>query len=123
MVIVPKNGGKWRVCIDFTNLNEACPKDSFPLPHIDQIVDATLRHKILSFMDAFLGYNQIPMYPLDSKNTVFMTPFGTFYYNVMPFGLKNTRATYQRLVTKIFYPMLGKMTEVYIDDILVKSKK
>ena len=120
---MPKNGGKWRVCIDFTNLNEACPKDSFPLPHIDQIVDATLRHKILSFMDAFLGYNQIPMYPLDSKNTVFMTPFGTFYYNVMPFGLKNTRATYQRLVTKIFYPMLGKIVKVYIYEILVKNGK
>ena len=74
-------------------------------------------------MDAFLGYNQIPMYPSDSEKTTFITLFGTFYYNVMPFGLKNAGATYQWLMKKIFYPMLGKTIEVYIDDILVKSKK
>ena len=94
VVVVLKNEGKWRVCIDFTNLNEACPKDSFPLPCINLIVDATLRHKMLLFMDVFSGYNQIPMYPLNSQKTAFITSFWTFYYNVMPFSLKNAKTTY-----------------------------
>ena len=121
VVVVPKKKGKWRVCIDFTNLKEVCPKDSFPLPHIDQTVDATSRHKMLSFMEVFSGYNQIPIYPPDSEKTTFITPFRTFCYNVMPFDLTNAGASYQRLMTKIFYLMLGKTTKVYIDDILVKS--
>lgn len=112
-----------RVCIDFTDLNEACPKDSFLFPCIDQIVDATLRHQMLSFINVFLSYNQIPMYPSDSEKTTFITLFGTFYYNVMPFGLKNAGATYQQLMKKIFHPMLGKMAKVYLDDILVKKQE
>ena len=123
VVVVPKKGGKWRVCIDYTDLNDAYPKDSFPLPRIDQIVDASSGHGMLSFLDAFSGYHQIPMYPPDAKKTTFITPHGLFYYNVMPFGLKNAGATYQRLVTKMFRPLLGKTMEVYIDDTLVKSKE
>ena len=86
--------------IDFNDMNEACPKDIFPLPHIDQIVDATSGHKMLSFMDAFSYYNQIPMYPPDLKKTTFITLFGTFCYHVVTFGLKNARVTYQRLMKK-----------------------
>ena len=111
------------MCVDYKDLNDACPKDSFPLPHIDQIVDASAGHGKLSFLDAFSGYHQIPMYPLDSKKTSFITCHGLFCYNVMPFGLKNVGATYQRLVTKIFRPLLGKTMEVYIDDMLIKSKE
>ena len=95
VVVGPKKGGKWWVCVDYTDLNNACLKDSFPLPHIDQIVDASSRHDMLSFLDAFSGYHQIPMYPLDSEKTSFITPHGLFCYNIMPFGLKNVRATYQ----------------------------
>ena len=109
--------------MDYTNLNEACPKDSFPLPRIDQIVDTSAGHGMLSFLDAFSGYHQIPMYPPDAEKTTFITPHGLVCYNVMPFGLKNVGATYQRLVTKMFKPLLGKTIEVYIDDMLVKSKK
>ena len=116
VVVVSKKGGKWRVCVDYTDLNDACPKDSFPLPHIDQIVDASAGHGMLSFLDAFLGYHQIPMQPPDAEKTSFITPHGLFCYNVMPFRLKNVRATYQRLVTKMFQPLLGKTMEVYIDD-------
>ena len=74
MVVVPKKGGKWRVCVDYTDLNDVCPKDSFPLPRIDQIVDASTGHGMLSFLDAFLGYHQIPMHPPDAEKTSFITP-------------------------------------------------
>ena len=103
VVVVPKKGGKWRVCVDYVDLNDACTKDSFPLPRIDQIVDASVRHGMLSFLDEFFGYHQIPMYPPDAEKTSFITPLpphGLFCYNVMPLGLKNVGATYQRLVTK-----------------------
>ena len=121
VVIVRKKNSKWRVCINFTDLNEACPKDSFPLPHIDMLVDATAGHELLSFMDAFSGYNQILMHPDDQEKTAFITERGIFCYKVMPFGLKNAGATYQRLVNKMFADYLGDTMEVYIDDMLVKS--
>ena len=123
VVVVPKKGGKWRVCVDYTNLNDACPKDSFPLPRIDQIVDASAGHGMLSFLDAFSGYHQIPMYMSDAEKTAFITPHGILCYNVMSFVFKNVGATYKRLVTKMFRPLLGKTMEVYIDDMLVKSKQ
>ena len=109
--------------MDYTDLNEACPKDNFPLSRINQIVDASAKHEILSFLDAFSGYHQILMHPSDSEKTTFITLHGLYCYNVMPFGLKNVRATYQRLVTKIFRPLLGNTMEAYIDDMLVKSKE
>ena len=123
VVVVPKKGEKWRVCVDYMDLNEACPKDSFPLPRIDHIVHASTGHGMLSFLDAFSGYHQIPMHSLDVEKTTFITPHGLYCYNVMPFRLKNAGATYQRLVTKIFRPLMGKTMEVYIDDMLVKSKE
>ena len=109
--------------MDFTNLNKACPKDSFPLPRIDQLVDSTARHKLLTFMDAFLGYNQIRMAKEDQEKTSFIMSQGLYYYKVMPFGLKNARATYQRLVNKMFSKQIGRNMEVYVDDMLVKSKE
>ncbi|RVW82262.1 Retrovirus-related Pol polyprotein from transposon 17.6 [Vitis vinifera] len=97
-------------------------KDSFPLPRIDQIVDSTSGQGMLSFLDAFSGYHQIPMSPDDEEKTAFITPHDLYCYKVMPFGLKNAGATYQRLMTKIFKPLIGRSVEVYIDDIVVKSK-
>uniref|UniRef100_A0A2N9FLW9 Uncharacterized protein n=1 Tax=Fagus sylvatica TaxID=28930 RepID=A0A2N9FLW9_FAGSY len=120
-VVVKKKNGKWRVCIDFTDLNKACPKDPFPLPKIDQLVDATSGHQRMSFLDAFQGYHQIAMNPVDEEKTAFITPRGIFCYKVMPFGLKNAGATYQRMITKMFSSQLGKTVEVYIDDMVVKS--
>ncbi|KAL5574831.1 hypothetical protein UlMin_016530 [Ulmus minor] len=121
VVLVKKSSGKWRVCTDFTDLNKACPKDSFPLPRIDQLVDATVGHELLSFMDAYSGYNQIRMNPKDEEKTSFITNQGLYCYNVMPFGLKNAGATYQRLVNEMFAKLLGRSMEVYVDDMLVKS--
>jgi hypothetical protein len=95
VVMVKKNTGKWQMCVDFTDLNKACPKDSFPLPRIDQLVDSTAGHKLLTFMDAFSGYNQIVMDESDQEKTSFITSRGLFCYKVMPFGLKNAGATYQ----------------------------
>ena len=122
-VVVPKKGGKWRVCVDYTDLNEACPKDNFLLPRIDQIVDASAGYGMLSFLDAFSRYHQIPMHSPDVEKTAFITSHRLFCYNVMPFVLKNVGATYKRLVTKMFWPLLRKTMEVYIDDMLVKSKE
>ena len=107
VVVVPKNGEKWRVCVDYTNLNDVFPKDSFSLPRIDEIVDSTVRHEILSFIDAFFGYHQIPMFQPDEEKTAFETLHGLYYYKVMPFGFKNVGATYQRLMTKIFKHIIG----------------
>ena len=107
MVMVKKVNGKWRMCVDFTNLNKAYPKDSYPLSHIDQLVDSTVGHKLLSFMDAFSRYNQIRMDKADQEKTSFVTSQGLFCYEVMPFGLKNARATYQRLVNHMFCPQIG----------------
>ena len=123
VVLVKKANGKWRLCIDFTDINKACPKDSFPLPRIDLIVDAIAGHELLSFMDAFSGYNQISMNPNDQEKTSFVTAQGTYCYRVMPFGLKNAGATYQRLVNRMFQKQIGATMEVYIDDMLVKSTK
>nr|XP_016453476.1 PREDICTED: RNA-directed DNA polymerase homolog [Nicotiana tabacum] len=121
--MVKKKNGKWWMCEDFPDLNKACPKDSFPLPHIDQLIDATAVHELLSFLDAYSVYNQILMEEEDHEKTTFITHRGTYCYKVMPFRLKNTGVTYQRLVTKMFKEQLGKMMEVYIDDMLVKSKR
>ena len=121
VVLVKKANGKWRLCIDFTDINRVCPKDSFPLPRIDLIVDATAGHELLSFMDAFSGYNQISMDPNDQEKTSFVIGQGTYCYRVMPFGLKNVGATYQRLVNRMFQKQIGTIMEVYIDDMLVKS--
>ena len=109
--------------MDYTNLNESCLKYSFPLPRIYQIVDPSVEHEMLSYLDAFSGYYQIPMDPPGANKTDFITPHELYYYNMMPFVLKNARATYQRLVTKIFRPLIGKTMEVYIDDMLIQSKE
>ena len=119
--MVKKSNGKWRMCVDFTDLNRTCPKDSYPLPRIDTLVDSTARHKLLSFMDAFLGYNQIKMNKEDQERTSFVISQGLFCYKVMLFGLKNASATYQRLMNKMFAHQIGKNIQVYVDDMLVKS--
>ena len=102
MVMVKKANGKWRMCVDFTNLNKACPKDSYPLPRLGPLVDSTARNQLLSFMDTFSGYNQIKMEEADQEKTSFVTSQVLFCYKVMPFGLKNAGATYQRLMNKMF---------------------
>ncbi|GMH25257.1 hypothetical protein Nepgr_027100 [Nepenthes gracilis] len=106
----------------FYRRQQACLKDSFPLPRIDLLVDSTAGHELLSFMDVYSGYNQIRMSPEDEEYTSFMTDQGTYCYRVMPFGLKNAGATYQRLVNRMFEKQIGRNMEVYVDDMLVKSR-
>ncbi|XP_074359604.1 uncharacterized protein LOC141699604 [Apium graveolens] len=122
-VLVKKPNGKWRTCVDFTDLNKTCPKDSFPLSRIDQLVDAMAGHALLSFMNAYSGYNQVPMYEPDQEHTYFITDRGLYFYIGMLFGLINVGATYQRLVNKMFKRKIRKTIEVYVDDMLVKSKR
>ena len=110
------------MCVDFIDLNKACPKDLFSLPQIDQLVNATVGHPWMSFLDVFRGYHQIPLALDDQEKTAFVTPTGNYHYKVMPFGLKNVGSTYQRMMTRMFKPQLGKNIEVYIDDMVVKSK-
>jgi len=121
VVMVIKSNDSWRMCVDYRNLNSACPKDSYPLPNINRLMDGAADHKILSFLDAYSDYNQISMHPKDKEKTTFMKVDANYYYEVMPFGFKNARATYQRLMDKIFKGLIGRCVEVYMDDIVVKS--
>jgi hypothetical protein len=121
-VAVPKKDNKIMVYVDFRDLNRASPNDDFPLPHIDVLVDNAAKSSIYSFMNGFSGYNQIKMAEADKRKTTFITPWGTYCYKVMPFGLKNAGATYQRAMVALFHDMMHKEIEVYVDDMIAKSK-
>ncbi|KAM1581578.1 hypothetical protein ACFX10_029417 [Malus domestica] len=123
MVVGKKEKGKWRVCVDYTNLNRACRKDCFPIPKIDQTVDATAGYALLSFLDAYYGYNQILMAVEDQEKNAFIIERGLYCYTIMPFGLKNVGSTYQRLVNKMFKNQIGNTMEVYINDMVIKSRE
>ena len=122
IVPVKKKVSQIRICVDFRDLNKACPKDEFPLPNVDILVDAATNHERFSFTNGYSAYNQIFMDPTDAPKTTFRTPFGNYFYKVMHFGLKNTNATYQRTMTLIFGDMLNKHVEDYVDDLVVKAK-
>ncbi|CAN6569907.1 unnamed protein product [Malus baccata var. baccata] len=113
-----------RCCVDYRNINGATPKDEYPMPMADLSIDAVAKHKVLSFMDGNVGYNQIKMAQEDIHKTAFKCPehVGAYEYLVMPFGLNNAGATYQRAMNAIFHDLIGQSMEVYIDDIVVKSK-
>ncbi|XP_056685828.1 uncharacterized protein [Spinacia oleracea] len=111
------------MCVDYTDLNRACPKDSFPLPKIDRLVDSTAGHAMMSFMDAYSGFHQISLWPEDQEKTSFVTEQGLYCHKVMPFSLKNAPATFQRLVNTVFAKQLGRNIESYIDDMIVKIKQ
>ena len=120
--LVKKASGKWRMCVDFMDLNKACPKDSYLLPSIDALVDNASGCRLLSFLDAFSGYNQIRMHPRDECKTTFMTELSCYCYKVMPFGLKNAGTTYQRLMDRVLAPMIGWNVQAYVDDMVVTSQ-
>ena len=122
-VVVRKKNEKWRVCVDFTDLNRACLKNPFPMTKIDQLVDATYGHPRMSFLDAFQDYHQIALAAEDQEKTAFISLDANYHYTVIPFGLKNKRATYQWMMTRMFRDKIWRTVKVYIDDIVVKSKR
>lgn len=109
------------MCTDYTNLNKACPKDLYPLPSIDCLVDEAFRFLNLPFLDAYFEYNQILMFKQDEEKTTFIIDMTIYFYSDMPFSLKNVGATYQRLIDMIFVNQLKKNLKVYVDDMEVKS--
>jgi hypothetical protein len=111
------------VCVDYTSLNKHCAKDPFPLPRIDQIIDSTAGCARLSFLDAYSGYNQIKLKKEDKEKTSFITPYVVFCYQVMPFGLKNAGATYQRMMQNCLGSQIGCNIQVYIDDVVITIRK
>nr|ABA94871.2 retrotransposon protein, putative, unclassified [Oryza sativa Japonica Group] len=121
-VVVPKANGKLRMCIDYTDLNKACPKDPYPLPRIDQIVDSTAECDLLCFLDAYSGYHQIRMAREDEEKTAFITPIGTYCYTTMPFGLNNAGPTFQRTTRISLGNQIGRNVEAYVDDLVVKTR-
>jgi hypothetical protein len=123
VVPMQKKDGRWRVCVDFRDLNRATPKDEYPMPVAETLINTAADHKILSFMDGNAGYNQIFMAPEDINKTAFRVPgvVGLFEYVIMTFGLKNAGATYQRAMNYIFHDLIGKLVEIYINDVVVKS--
>jgi hypothetical protein len=111
------------VYVDYTFLNKHCPKDPFPLPCIDQIIDSTAGCARLSFLDAYSGYNQIKLEKEDEEKTAFITPYGVFCYQVIPFGLKNAGATYQRMMQNCLGSQIGRNIQIYINDVVITTRK
>ena len=118
-----KKTKKLRMCVDFTALNKCCPKDHFPLPRIDQIINSTAGCERLSFLDAYSGHQQIRLNVDDEEKTAFLTPSGVYCYVCMPFGLKNVDATFLRLMRIALGEQMGRNAEAYVDDIIVKSQE
>ena len=123
VVLVRKPNGTLRMYVDFTDLNKACLKDSCPLSKIDKLVDTMAGHTLLRFMDAFFEYHQIPLCLDNQEMTAFIMDWGLYCYKVMPFGLKDARATYQPLINKLFELLISKTIEVHVDEMIVKSRK
>jgi hypothetical protein len=122
-VVVSKANGKLRMCIDYTNLNNACPKDPYPLPRIDQIVDSTSECDLLAFIDANSGFHQIKMARDDRKHTAFVTVDGLSCYIVMPYGLLNALPTFAHAMNITLGNLVREIVEVYVDDIIVKTRE
>jgi hypothetical protein len=123
-VMVKKANGKWRMCIDFTDLNKACPKDEFPLPRIDSLVDAAASSELMSLLDCYSGYHQIWMKKEDEPKTSFITTSGTYCYLRMPEGLKNAGGSFSRMTVNVLHSQIGRNVLTYVDDVIVvKSMK
>ncbi|GJS84100.1 reverse transcriptase domain-containing protein [Tanacetum coccineum] len=120
-VMVKKHDDSWRMCVDFKDLNKACPKNGYPLPEKDWKVKSLCGFPFKCFLDANKGYHQIKMAKEDEEKTTFITSQVVFCYSKMPFGLRNSGATYQRLVDRAFHKQIGRNLEVYVDDLVIKS--
>lgn len=121
MALVRKVANKLHMCMDFTNLNATCPKDLYPFPNIEHVIDGSLGYRMLSFTDTYYGYNQIWIDPLDDLKMAFMSNHDNYDYISMPFGLKNSSSTYQRLIDLMFSHQIRENLEVYVDDMIIKT--
>ena len=122
LVPIDKKQGTIRVCTEFQDLNKACPKDNYPTPFIDQIIDACAGSEVFSFMYGFSKYNQIQIKPKYQHKTAFICPWGTFMYKKIPFGLKNAGATFQRAMNFAFHDIKA-IVKPYLDDLPAHSRK
>jgi hypothetical protein len=125
VLVKKKNTSKIQVCIDFHNLNKVTPKDEYPMPIADMLINNASRHRVISFLDGNAGYNQIFMVKVDMSKTAFhcLSFINLFEWVVMTFGLKNAGTTYQRAMNLIFHDLLGIILEIYIDNVVVKSDR
>ena len=123
IVVVPKKNGKLRVCVDYRKLNAQTVKDPFPLPFTDMMLDEVAGHQMYSFMDGYSGYNQLALAHEDRAKTRFITEWGAFMYLVMPFGLCNAPATFQRCMMVIFADFLHKFLAIFVDDFTAYSQQ
>jgi hypothetical protein len=121
LVLVPKKTGKWRMCIDYTDLNRHCPNDPFPLSRIDQVINSTAGSTLLCFLDCYSGYHRIALKVTDQDKMTFIMPHGIYCYTTMTFGLKNTRMTYQNGIQKFLESQIGKNVEAYVDEVVIKT--
>ncbi|MCO5608656.1 hypothetical protein L7F22_062870 [Adiantum nelumboides] len=121
VVVTPKKNGKWRVCVDYKPLNAATKRDHLPLPFQDEILNEVVGYERYTVCDGYSGYFQIRIAEEDQKKTTFVTPWGCFAYRVIPFGLTNAPAIFQRFVTHVFQPFFGKSIRVFIDDFCIYS--
>jgi hypothetical protein len=121
-ILVKKKNNEWRMCVDYTDLNKHCPKDHFGLLRIDQVIDLTAGCVLLCFLDCYSEYPQIALKEEDQIKTVFITPYGTYAYKTMSFGLKNAGATYQRAIQMCFVDQLHRNVEAYVDDVVIKTR-
>jgi ribonuclease HI len=122
LVLVRKKSGEIRLCVDFRNLNNSSLKDNYPLPKMDHVLERVVGANRMSMIDGFSGYNQISMNEQDKEKTTFTTPWGTFMYDKMPFGLMNVGATFQRAMDIAFIGERDKFIVIYLDDLMVFSK-
>jgi hypothetical protein len=122
VLLLKKNNNEWRMCVDYTNLNKQCPKDPFALPRIGQVIDSTAGCVLFSFLNCYLGYQQIALKEEDQIKTTFITPFGAYAYTTISFGLKNAGATYQRAIQVCLADQLHRNVEAYVDDVVIKTR-
>ncbi len=120
-MVVPENNGKLKIYVDFRKLNIARKKDPYLLPFIDKVINTIVRHKILTFLDGFLGYHQISIAPEDQHKTAFVTNWEVFVWVVMAFGVKNGLPTYQRVVVIAFHEYIGVFMKIFLDDFTIFS--
>ena len=122
LVVVKKKNGSIRICIDFKNMNTSCLKDNYPFPNMETLIQRVMGSGMMSMLDGFSGYNQVLVNKEDQHKITFTTPWATYKYLRMIFSLLNAGATFQRAMDFAFKELIGKIIEIYQDDLTIFSK-